>query len=114
MYESMTSTNRLVADGLQVISDGEVDAFQPSMLFSISWGEKQAMLGNELQVSDTSAEPHVSLAPMGTEDEEAAYTLAMLDPDAPSRSNPKNGPFRHWLVRAYFTSINARQCVSMS
>lgn len=29
---------------------------------------------------------------------DAYYTLLMVDPDAPSRSNPKNREFRHWLV----------------
>ena len=29
---------------------------------------------------------------------DASYTLVMTDPDAPSRDDPKFGPFRHWVV----------------
>lgn len=29
---------------------------------------------------------------------EELYTMIMLDPDAPSRQNPKPGAFLHWLV----------------
>jgi phosphatidylethanolamine-binding protein (PEBP) family uncharacterized protein len=86
------------ADDEQVVSEEEASEFQPTVLFYVTWGEKQAMLGNELQVEDTQLEPSISLTPMGSEDEDATYTLAMLDPDAPSRDDPKYGPFRHWLV----------------
>lgn len=30
--------------------------------------------------------------------EDVSYTLVMTDPDAPSRDDPKFGPFRHWVV----------------
>ncbi|KAF8414558.1 hypothetical protein L210DRAFT_3434826, partial [Boletus edulis BED1] len=29
---------------------------------------------------------------------DVGYTLVMTDPDAPSRSDPKMGEWRHWLV----------------
>lgn len=31
-------------------------------------------------------------------EEDAFYTLLFVDPDAPSRANPRNREFRHWLV----------------
>lgn len=31
-------------------------------------------------------------------DHGAFYTLMMVDPDAPSRHNPKNREWLHWLV----------------
>jgi hypothetical protein len=30
---------------------------------------------------------------------EVSYTLVMVDPDAPSRGDPKYRQFRHWMVR---------------
>lgn len=59
------------------------------------------MLGNELTKADTQSQPNVQITPMGVEDGSPTYTLAMLDPDAPSKENPKFGPFRHWVVSLY-------------
>lgn len=61
------------------------------------------MLGNELTKSDTESVPNVQITPVGALDGEStdantSYTLVMLDPDAPSRADPKYGPFRHWVV----------------
>lgn len=77
------------------------------------------MLGNKLTVEQTGEEPSVVITPMGLpgnvggggdgegggkeggeeeEEEEELYTLVMTDPDAPSREDPKFGPFRHWVV----------------
>lgn len=61
------------------------------------------MLGNELTKSDTESVPNVQITPVGAVDGEStdantSYTLVMLDPDAPSRADPKYGPFRHWVV----------------
>lgn len=74
------------------------EAFTPSVLFSVNWGDKEAMLGNELTKEDTQDIPAIQITPMGAEDGNPTYTLAMLDPDAPSRDDPKYGPFRHWIV----------------
>ncbi|TDL22538.1 PEBP-like protein [Rickenella mellea] len=72
--------------------------FQPTVLFSIRWGDREVMLGNELDKSDTVQEPTVTLMPMSATEGNATYTLAMLDPDAPSHEDRKYGPFRHWLI----------------
>jgi len=32
------------------------------------------------------------------DDNSSAFTLVMVDPDAPSRKEPENGPFRHWVL----------------
>ncbi len=81
-------------------------SFAPSFLFSVTWGnEKEAILGNFLSKSDTDTEPKVILTPAGTADgfegvpQSEAYTLVMVDPDAPSREDRKYGPIRHWVVR---------------
>ena len=57
------------------------------------------MLGNELAIEDTRETPSVQITPMAPiEGRSPNYTLAMLDPDAPSREDRKYGPYRHWLV----------------
>ncbi|TFK66316.1 PEBP-like protein [Pluteus cervinus] len=35
----------------------------------------------------------------GGEEEDRRYTLVLTDPDAPSRSEPKNREWRHWIVQ---------------
>ncbi|KAH8111361.1 phosphatidylethanolamine-binding protein [Phellopilus nigrolimitatus] len=85
-----------------VIPDLISEDFRPSVLFSLSWGDKEALLGNELTKADTQGEPNVQLTPMGTvEDAEGGsttFTLAMVDPDMPSHADPKFSPVRHWLI----------------
>ena len=55
------------------------------------------MLGNILTKADTQLEPSVEITPLNSTDG-GTYTIAMLDPDAPSKQDPKFGPFRHWVV----------------
>lgn len=57
-------------------------------------GEDVAV-GNFIKPSDSAEEPEVTfIAP----DENAHYTLLMVDPDAPSKENPIKSPYRHWVV----------------
>lgn len=52
-------------------------------------------LGNELAPTEVKDEPsHISWS----HDGESFYTLAMVDPDAPSRADPARGQCLHWLV----------------
>ncbi|XP_055303783.1 protein D1-like isoform X1 [Sitodiplosis mosellana] len=51
-------------------------------------------LGNKLTPTQVKDVPEVSW----DADQNAYYTLFMVDPDAPSRENPRNREFRHWLV----------------
>ncbi|CAG2177524.1 unnamed protein product, partial [Oppiella nova] len=51
-------------------------------------------LGNEITPAEASKEPHVEWAP----EQNALYTLAMVDPDAPSRVTPVWRSYKHWLV----------------
>ncbi|GAA5887746.1 hypothetical protein JCM6882_001517, partial [Rhodosporidiobolus microsporus] len=51
--------------------------------------------GATLPIDATQEQPSISFeAAEGKE----RFTLALLDPDAPSRGDPKWAPFRHWLV----------------
>ncbi|GJE99996.1 PEBP-like protein [Phanerochaete sordida] len=86
--------------------------FTPTHLFSVLYaagGGKEVLLGNEFAKEETEDEPLVSFAPMNMTVQEAdstgegaggdpSYTLAMLDPDVPSRANPEFKSFRHWVV----------------
>lgn len=97
-------------------------SFQPTLLFAIKYPpDVEVLLGNKLTVEQTREEPSVVVVPMsvpevvadgdGKEGEEGrrgystkedvSYTLVMTDPDAPSRDDPKFGPFRHWVVSRF-------------
>lgn len=89
----------------QIIPDvlPETLAFTPSVLFSVVYPNgAEVNLGNEMTVADTQDEPELRLAalngPWDDSASEASYTLAMLDPDAPSRDESIYRTFRHWLV----------------
>ena len=86
----------------QIVSEG----FIPSLLFSVTWKNEGAVqeviLGNELFRAYTTSEPDIQITPMGAEEGDPSYTLAMVDPDAPSTNDRKFGPFRHWLVSSCF------------
>ncbi|OJT03248.1 OV-16 antigen [Trametes pubescens] len=78
-------------------------AFTSSVLFSVVYPNgAEVNLGNEMTVADTQDEPELRLAalngPWDDSAAEASYTLAMLDPDAPSREEPIYRTFRHWLI----------------
>lgn len=51
-------------------------------------------LGNTLTPTQTICKPQV----VWRAKPEAYYTLVMVDPDAPSRQNPKMRELRHWTV----------------
>ncbi|KAI9480991.1 MAG: phosphatidylethanolamine-binding protein [Benjaminiella poitrasii] len=79
------------------ISPGIVpENFTPSTLISAQFpsGEDVA-LGNFFKPSESNETPKVTfVAP----DQDAQYTLLVVDPDAPTKENPKWGPYRHWIV----------------
>ncbi|CAH2051985.1 unnamed protein product, partial [Iphiclides podalirius] len=67
----------------------------PSALAKVVYpGDVQVLLGNEVHPSRMIIEPCVSW----DGDVNSYYTLAMVDPDAPSRSSPLLREFLHWLV----------------
>lgn len=103
-----------------LIPDVLPPTFQPSVLLTISYPNGQeVLLGNTLTAEAAGEEPEIVFMPMSLSPEQAdvpapvdadgqgtdapvgevAYTLAMVDPDAPSRDDPRFRCFRHWLVR---------------
>ena len=81
-------------------------AFTPSVLFSIVYPNgAEVNLGNEMTEEETQDEPEIRLAALnGPWDDapEASYTLVMLDPDAPYRTDAMYRSFRHWVVRTSY------------
>lgn len=74
--------------------------FVPSVLFSVVWPSNGTVviMGGKIERSLTDPEPEIKLSPMALPKGDASYTLVMTDPDAPTRSDPKFGQWRHWVV----------------
>lgn len=66
----------------------------PALTLQLKYGSKGVTEGQELKPSEVQHQPTVDW----DADENALYTLAMVDPDAPSRADPKDREVRHWLV----------------
>lgn len=114
ILDSIVSLSTLISFFIQVIPDDH--SFRISTLFSVTWGETEVILGNELNVADLQSEPKVQITPISTfpvssgaggdsskTDSETAnatsYTVALVDADAPSNENRDlASPYRHWLV----------------
>lgn len=71
----------------------------PSELLDIQYPSGiRVDLGKELTPTQVQDKPVVKWTPKESE----YYTLAMVDPDAPSRENPKFREWHHWLVGNIF------------
>ncbi|TKY62936.1 HEADING DATE 3A [Spatholobus suberectus] len=75
---------------------GEVlDHFESSIPFRVTYGNREVSNGCELKPSQVVNQPRVSV---GGDDLRNFYTLVLVDPDAPSPSNPSCREYLHWLV----------------
>lgn len=64
-------------------------------VLKVFWNDEvKADLGNTLTPTQVQKQPKVEYEA----EEDSFYTLAMQDPDAPSRREPSRREFRHWLV----------------
>ncbi|EFJ08786.1 hypothetical protein SELMODRAFT_229523 [Selaginella moellendorffii] len=79
----------------RVIGD-VLDMFVPAVDMSVCYGSKQVNNGCELKPSATQARPIVQVG--SPHEEGALYTLVMVDPDAPSPSEPSMREWVHWIV----------------
>jgi phosphatidylethanolamine-binding protein (PEBP) family uncharacterized protein len=78
----------IIPDVLQTLSD-DVE------LLGVSYSsETRAELGNVLTPTQVKDKPTITYEA----EKGARYTLAMQDPDAPSRKEPSRREFRHWLI----------------
>ncbi|OQO04113.1 hypothetical protein B0A48_10722 [Cryoendolithus antarcticus] len=83
-----------------------LDPFVPKLTLSIFWENATAEVGNLVPVSDVQTPPDVQFIdftpglPLATTKraKHSQLTLALTDPDAPSRDNPKWSQVCHWLA----------------
>ncbi|EES16923.1 hypothetical protein BDA96_08G088200 [Sorghum bicolor] len=75
-----------------------VDYFSASALLRVMYGGREITCGSELRPSQVAGEPTVHITGGRRDGTPAFYTLLMLDPDAPSPSNPTKREYLHWLV----------------
>ncbi|CAJ2637415.1 flowering locus T-like protein [Trifolium pratense] len=86
------SRDPLVVGG--VIGD-VLDPFQTSIPITVSYHGKEVNNGAEFKPSQVVNQPRIIV---GGNDLRNFYTLVMVDPDAPSPSNPNFREYLHWLV----------------
>nr|BAG72301.1 Hd3a [Oryza rufipogon] len=72
-----------------------LDAFVRSTNLKVTYGSKTVSNGCELKPSMVTHQPRVEV---GGNDMRTFYTLVMVDPDAPSPSDPNLREYLHWLV----------------
>jgi len=82
----MAGLDDLVPD----ILDGKVEGTE----LKVTYKGKSFGNGDELTVDGTKSAPEVSWKT----DDDSKYALLMVDPDAPSRADPKYRQSRHWLI----------------
>jgi len=73
-----------------------IDDFIPAMLLEARWSSVEADLGNTLEPKKLEDAPSLSL--WGDDDDEIEFVIALTDPDAPSRDDPRWSEFCHWIA----------------
>lgn len=102
------------ADGCRRLIKAEIiptviDDFVPSLLLQASWSARdQTQLGNTLKPSDLKDAPTLIAAnPSDGPAKKASLVIALTDPDAPSRDDPKWSEFCHWIATAPAPQVGA-------
>nr|ATU06688.1 FTL2 [Lilium sp.] len=72
-----------------------LDPFTRKISLRVVYGSKVVTNGREFKPSEVVNQPRVEI---GGNDLRNFYTLVMVDPDAPSPSNPNLREYLHWLV----------------
>ncbi|XP_035838754.1 protein HEADING DATE 3A isoform X2 [Helianthus annuus] len=88
----------------RVIGD-VLDSFTRSMNLTVSYNDREVSNGCELKPSQVVNQPRVDI---GGDDLRAFHTLVMVDPDAPSPSDPNLREYLHWLVTDIPATTGAR------
>lgn len=79
----------------RVIGD-VLDMFVPAAELVVLYGSKQVGNGCEIKPSHAAHKPTVRVS--GSRDRASLFTLIMVDPDAPSPSDPTFREWLHWIV----------------
>lgn len=80
------------ADGLVPTS------FKPTTQLHVSYNGKDVELGNLFRVYECKVTPNLSFQREADVDSNTAYTLMLVDPDAPTPDDPKYAFWRHWVI----------------
>nr|AFB71091.1 flowering locus T 2 [Xanthium strumarium] len=88
----------------RVIGD-VVDSFTRSIDVTVLYNDMEVSNGCTLKPSQVVNQPHVDI---GGDDLRAFHTLVMIDPDAPSPSDPNLREYLHWLVTDIPATTGAR------
>ncbi|XP_010553859.1 PREDICTED: protein FLOWERING LOCUS T-like [Tarenaya hassleriana] len=72
-----------------------LEPFTRSIPLRVIYNQREVTNGCDLRPSHVSHKPRVEI---GGDDLRTLYTLVMVDPDAPSPSNPHLREYLHWLV----------------
>ncbi|KAF3780660.1 HEADING DATE 3A protein [Nymphaea thermarum] len=72
-----------------------LDPFNRSVSLRVSYNSREVTNGCEFRPSAVAHQPRVVV---GGDDLRTFYTLVMVDPDAPSPSNPTLREYLHWMV----------------
>jgi len=86
-----------------------IDDFTPSLLLQVSWSSHdQAQLGNTLKPEDLKDAPTLTVVnPSDGPTKKASLVIALTDPDAPSRDDPKWSEFCHWIATSPAPDLDA-------
>ncbi|GAA5904833.1 hypothetical protein JCM5296_005085 [Sporobolomyces johnsonii] len=77
------------------------DLFRPKVFLQVEFPSSGAavQLGNDVSLDDANEAPRVEfVAEDPASPAESLYTLVVVDPDAPSRADPKWSPFLHFVL----------------
>jgi len=107
-YQSLINGDKKIFRGIREglkqasIIDDVIDDFQPSCYLQLSFLSKhgKVSMGNALDPSQTKSPPAVEIICPSKHPPKGPFTIALTDPDAPSRDNPKWSEVCHWLVTA--------------
>ena len=102
---SLSSTIRDVLVDNKVIGD-VLDDFEPTYYLDIAWPKyhETVLLGNDIPVKAVQKRPTFTFHSISTRTAEgltaknSTFTLALTDPDAKSRDNPKWSEMCHWIM----------------
>ncbi|GJP48097.1 hypothetical protein CLOM_g7378 [Closterium sp. NIES-68] len=88
-----------------------VPPFKPELDLVVSFSGRQLLDGVRVTESEGAAEPSVTVAPRSDANvvPDSYYTLVLVDPDAPSPSNPTAREWLHWIVVDIPASATAAQ-----
>lgn len=107
---SLASTIRDTLKDNKIIGD-VLDDFEPTFYIDLAYAKyhETVLLGNDIPVKHVQERPTFTIHQINTSTkldlENATFTLALTDPDAKSRENPKWSEMCHWLVTNLTTNL---------